>query len=93
MKEIFEFTDILGNVIQIRTSIDTFRQIENKPCWIVESRKIFPIATNWDYYYPLSGTFYSSDDAAREVIMLKLEEYKKNSELIGKNIVYECKYI
>lgn len=89
MKKAIQFHDVLGNIIQIKTVIDTFRQVKNEPCWTVESRKIFPQNTNWDYYSPLKNQYFNSDEEVQEIIKNHLLKYIEKSKKLGKNSYFE----
>lgn len=89
MKIAVQFNDVLGNTIQIKTAIDTFRQIENKSCWIVEGRKIFPKTTNWDIFYPLKNQYFETDEEAQDKIREHLSEYVEKSRKIGEKVCFQ----
>lgn len=89
MKKIIQYIDVLGNTIQLKTSIDVFRQIENKPYWIVESRKILPQITNWDVFYPLKNQYFETDEEAQKAIKSYALSYIEKSNKLGKKIQFE----
>lgn len=89
MKKAIQFYDVLGNIIQIKTAIDTFEQVKNNPCWIVESRKIFPQIRNWNHYSPLENQYFNSDEEAQEAVKKHLLEHIEKSKKIGKNSYFE----
>lgn len=86
MKKAIQFNDVLGNTIQLKTAIDTFKQVKNKPCWIVESRKIFPQITKWDCFHPLENQYFETDKEAQNAIQKYLSEYEEKTQKLGKNI-------
>lgn len=89
MKKVIQFYDALGNIIQIKTVIDLFRELENKSCWITESRKIFPQSTNWGCYPPLENQFFNTDEEAQEAVRKHLLEYIEKSKGLKENIRFE----
>lgn len=89
MKKAIQFNDVLGNTIQLKTAIDTFKQLDNKPCWIVESRKIFPQITRWDYFDSLENEYFETDEDAQIAIMKYISEYAKKAKKVGKVLRFE----
>lgn len=89
MKKAIQFNDVLGNTIQLKTAIDAFKQVENKPCWIVESRKIFPQITKWDVLHSLEKQYFETDEEAQRAIEKYLLKYEENAQKIGKNFHFE----
>lgn len=84
MKKVIQFCDVLGNVIQIKASIDSFRQLENKPYWIAESRKIFPQGTIWSPYLPFENQYFNTEQEVYEAIEKRLLEYTQKSKNVKK---------
>lgn len=82
MEKIIQLKDILGNVLQIKTSIDLLKQLKNEPFWIVTSRKMFPQETDWQNY-PLENLHFKTEEEAWEGIKEYIFKYEKNSEKIG----------
>ena len=89
MKKAIQFIDALGNTIQLITLINTIRQVENKPCWYVESRKLFPTGTNWDCFTPLENQYFETDEDAQDAIKKYLLDYTEKSKKLGKDIQWE----
>ncbi len=89
MKKAIQFNDILGNTIQLKTAIDTFKQIENKPYWIVESRKIFPQNTNWDRFDLFKNHYFETDEEAQNAIKKYMSEYAEKAQKLGREIQFE----
>lgn len=89
MKKIYQYEDVLGNTVRLKTGKDVFKEIKNEPCWIIESRKVFPISTNWDIFSQFKGKFYETDEDAHTAIKQYISDYKKKADKIGKNIYYE----
>lgn len=81
---ILEFHDILGNIIQIRMMIDLIKQIKHESCWKIESRKIFPIKTEWDIFPPLENQYFNTEDEAKnrtkEYLFSYIEKAKYTKE-------------
>lgn len=89
MKKAIQFNDVLGNTIQLKTAIDTFKQVENKPCWIVESRKIFPQITKWDVFHSLENQYFETDEEAQNAIKKHISLYAEKVQNLGKNFQFE----
>lgn len=86
MKTAIQFNDVLGNIVQLKTAIDTFKQVNNKACWIVESRKIFPQTTKWDNFYPFENQYFITDEEAQSKIKKYLSEYAEIAKKQEKNL-------
>ena len=84
MKKAIQFKDVLGNTIQFKTAVDTFRQLESKPCWIVESRKIFPQTTRWVRFQVLENQYFETDAEAQNAIKKHISEYAEKAQKLGK---------
>lgn len=82
MEKIILFKDILGNVSEIKTSIDLLKQLKNEPFWIVASRKVFPQETDWQNY-PLENLHFKTEEEAWKAIKVYISKYEKNCEKIG----------
>lgn len=80
MKKIIKFTDVLGNTFELRAVKDSFREAKEETCWEIESRKIIPELTQWDYYEPLVCKYYDSEEEAYKDLMRHLDEYKKKAK-------------
>ena len=89
MKKAIQFEDALGNITQLKTAIDTFRQVDNKPCWIVESRKIFPQVTKWERLYSLENQYFETDEDALKTIKKYVSEYAEKMQNLGKNFQFK----
>lgn len=53
-------------------------------CWVIESRKIFPVTTNWDFLYTYSGTYFKTEDAIA-AIERYIAKYEKNAQKVIKD--------
>lgn len=80
-----QFTDMLGNKIQIKTAIDVFKEVKEEDCWIIESRKIFPQTTDWDYLYAYSGIYFKTEEDALAAIATHLIKYEENVQKVIKD--------
>lgn len=89
MKKAIQFNDVLGNTIQLKTAIDTFKQVENKPCWIVESRKVFSQVTKWDIFRPLENQYFETDEEAQNAIKNHISSYAGKVKNLGKNFQFK----
>lgn len=89
MKQVIQFNDVLGNTIQLKTIIDTFKQVENKPCWMVESRKIFPQITEWGIFHSLENQYFETDEEAQNAIKKYISLYAEKVQKLGKNFQFE----
>ncbi len=89
MKKAIQFNDVLGNTIQLKTAIDTFKQIENKHYWIVESRKIFPQLTKWSCLYSFENKYFETDEEAQNAIKEYILEYAEKAQKLGRKIQFE----
>lgn len=89
MKKCIQFNDVLGNIIQLKTAIDTFKQVKNKPCWIVESRKIFPQITKWDNFHSFENHYFETEEEAQNAIKTHIAEYAEKVQKLGHNIQFE----
>ena len=63
--------------------------MENKPCWIVESRKIFPQITKWDVLHSLENQYFETDEEAQKAIEKYLLKYKEITQKTGKEFHFE----
>lgn len=89
MKKIIQFNDALGNTIQLRAVIDITEQLNDKPCWIVESRKVFPQKTDWGSFHKLKNQYYNTEKDAQDAVKGHLADYAEKALSAGKIVSIE----
>lgn len=85
MGKTIQFKDVLGNIVQIKTGKDVFKEVKEEDCWVIEGRKIFPVSTDWDYLHKYEGKYFKTEEAALETIEKHIAKYEENARKVIKD--------
>ena len=83
------YTDVLGNVVRVKTCKDTEKEVKGEPCWIVKSRKEYPQKTDWHRFSPLRKNYYTTEEDAFDSIRTHILDMEKLAATIGRAIKHE----